>query len=206
MANPNPAPRTRADFFFTGCGWNQIDSTTTCPICYDTTKCPVQLACHESHIFCLACMLTWFQQPGINTCPICRAALFALEDEDEDEESLLDFPQLMDRVRHLTEQRDFDGALDFLVDQVERERVELMEPMRASPRIDDDRLGLDWHHVLETEEQVAVETAWMDAEEVVAGRYRRYSDSELLRVTEEVVDVAGEVVLRFSWGGGAREI
>jgi hypothetical protein len=48
-----------------------------CPICQEeTTTSPVRLPCQGKHEFCKGCITTWFKQPDVETCPMCRQRLF----------------------------------------------------------------------------------------------------------------------------------
>lgn len=76
-------PPTREDFLSTGLAPVAVDaipsSDRTCAIClepYATAHSPVRLPC--THILGLPCIATWLAQPGTNTCPFDRRALFAL--------------------------------------------------------------------------------------------------------------------------------
>ncbi|KAK4499378.1 hypothetical protein PRZ48_009892 [Zasmidium cellare] len=183
---PNPLPTVR-DFILNG--WTPVHTSITCPICCDTATLPVHLPCHSDHIFCIRCIVSWLLAPGIDSCPICRTVLFNLS---YDEEPLLDYPHLMDRVRdHLGGAHGDLSAFDFLLDQVARERDELGPPrprfgvLRLVDCEVEQPLTPQWQVFVATEQAVAVVDAWFDAEDDVRERFRRSSDTELMFAADE---------------------
>ena len=88
----------------------------TCPICGDSclstnqSDVPVQLTCHQLHVFCLECITTWLkslEEISKASCPMCRTELFQhgvtetpLLEHPEDLPDL-EYPELPDFVRSI---------------------------------------------------------------------------------------------------------
>ncbi|KAF1831069.1 hypothetical protein BDW02DRAFT_607467, partial [Decorospora gaudefroyi] len=100
MSSP-PPPYTREQFLTTYITPTTPSTTddTTCPICLDpfntTTRPAVTFSSPEScsHIYCHPCILTWLNEPFVNSCGMCRRELFTLpNDEDDDDDDDWDDP------------------------------------------------------------------------------------------------------------------
>ncbi|KAK4499385.1 hypothetical protein PRZ48_009899 [Zasmidium cellare] len=137
---------------------NNLDPVTnpaeglTCPICDPEPPVDlIRLPCHETHIYCQACITLWLQQRGVNTCPQCRTELFDLPqaelpaEDDEDDEDYDDVDEDGARVVDLDEDfheyeddEDDNGSLagDYHVEDDHEDGDEL-DPREAG-RWDDD--------------------------------------------------------------------
>jgi hypothetical protein len=70
-----------------------------CPICYEAPmKSPVRVNCDGKHTFCKECIVTWLDQPDVNTCPKCRQQLFSANEPTE-EVALEDLEREADSLR-----------------------------------------------------------------------------------------------------------
>jgi hypothetical protein len=49
-----------------------------CSICHAAPmRSPVRVDCDDKHPFCKECIVTWLNQPGVETCPMCGQRLFS---------------------------------------------------------------------------------------------------------------------------------
>jgi hypothetical protein len=73
---------TKQDFLATGLEPVEHDE---CSICYaEPMTLPVSVKCDGKHAFCRECIVTWLDQPEVNSCPMCRQRLFSANEPAEE--------------------------------------------------------------------------------------------------------------------------
>ena len=118
--------QTRADFLATGLVpvLSKLPATTEdCSICFNEMDDPVQTPC--KHIYCKSCISTWLEGDRRNTCPLCKAVLFALSEAETltatDRRRML-VARALERSNIITRQPPFQnfGSTQWTVSSVQR--------------------------------------------------------------------------------------
>jgi hypothetical protein len=83
--------------------YNGIE-TSVCNVCTEDFMCVYALAC--KHPICLKCLLSWYKQNSIMTCPVCRHEYFNFDEKNVHAQVIKNFKNCMAK---------FGGALELCI-------------------------------------------------------------------------------------------
>ncbi|KAM3877091.1 zinc-binding protein A33-like [Diretmus argenteus] len=81
----------------------------TCPVCCDIFRDPAVLLC--GHSFCKNCLLEWWRQSGLKTCPVCKQ-MFPMRREPPRNLALKNLSDTLRQVKQSKERSQREGGAD----------------------------------------------------------------------------------------------